>query len=246
MDRAEIWHAGYIELGQELKKAGRPMVYSCSWPYYIQYIHNKKPDYSPIAKHCNMWRNYHDVVLTWPALKVIMKHYQNEYDTISPYHGPGHWNDPDMIIFGTGVLNENQSRVHLAVYLMLSAPILLSCDMNKITRYEKKLLQNLDLIAIGQDMLGVMAKPYQLEQSVTLWVKPHLPKKGDIFHSFSFAVVNLDDQQHLISIFPLAYGVNSTDAYSVMDVFANTFKNNITLKESFEVVVPPEGKEFSL
>lgn len=43
---------------------------------------------------------------------------------------------------------------------MLSAPLLLSCDMAKLTSYEKKILQNLDLIAIGQDTLGIMAEPH--------------------------------------------------------------------------------------
>ncbi|CAG9792515.1 unnamed protein product [Diatraea saccharalis] len=217
--KEDYLNTGYIDLGQELKKTAKDMVYSCSWPYYIQFIHKKMPDYQKIAKHCNMWRNYHDVQLHWPAVKAIINHYKNEYDRISPYHGPGQWNDPDMIIFGTGALNENQSRVHYTVYLMLSAPILLSCDMNKITTFEKKLLQNLDLIAIGQDPLGIMAKPYQLEQLVILWVKPHLPMKGDRFHSFSFAIVNLDTEQHLISIYPVVYGVNSTDGYSVMVIF---------------------------
>ncbi|KAL4713737.1 hypothetical protein ACJJTC_004268 [Scirpophaga incertulas] len=236
----DFLNTAYIQLGSALQKTGRQMVYSCSWPYYIQYIHNKIPDYQPVADHCNMWRNYHDVVASWKVIKSIIMHYQIEYKRLSPHHGPGHWNDPDMIVFGSGALNEGQSRVHLTVYLMLSAPILMSCDVNNITPYEKQLLQNLDLLAIGQDPLGVMAKPYQLELEVTLWVKPHLPMKGDKYHSFSFAIVNFDVRAHLISFFPSAYGANYTDGYSVMDVFANTFGKNVTLSDYIEVTVPPE------
>ncbi|KAL0811034.1 hypothetical protein ABMA28_010314 [Loxostege sticticalis] len=236
----DFLNIAYIKLGQHLNNTGRPMVYSCSWPYYIQYIHHKKPDYKAIAPHCNMWRNYHDVYLSWDAVKIIIQHYAEEYGVLSAHHGPGMWNDPDMIIFGTNSLTESQSRVHLAVYVMLSAPILLSCDMSKVTAYEKKLLLNLDLIAVGQDRLGIMAKPHSLEYGVTLWVKRHLPMKGDIYHSYSFAIVNFDSEQHLIHFFPKVYGIDSADGYTVMDVFSGEFLRNVTLHDPIQVTVPPD------
>ncbi|KOB79090.1 putative Alpha-N-acetylgalactosaminidase [Operophtera brumata] len=86
----------YIEFGEYLNSR-RPVVYSCSWPYYIQYIHNKTPDFNVISQHCNMWRNYHDVKSSWESVKDIMRHFESEYGTLHKYHGPGHWNDPDMV-----------------------------------------------------------------------------------------------------------------------------------------------------
>jgi Alpha galactosidase A len=41
-----------------LNKTGRPMVYSCSWPAYQIGNH---PNYSAIAEHCNLWRNFDDI-----------------------------------------------------------------------------------------------------------------------------------------------------------------------------------------
>jgi hypothetical protein len=41
-----------------LNKTGRPMVYSCSWPAYQIGNH---PNYSAIAQHCNLWRNFDDI-----------------------------------------------------------------------------------------------------------------------------------------------------------------------------------------
>ncbi|XP_063834261.1 alpha-N-acetylgalactosaminidase-like [Ostrinia nubilalis] len=236
----DVLNKAYIKLGSQLNDTGRPMVYSCSWPYYIQYIHSKVPDFEAISQHCNMWRNYHDVQLYWPALKMIFKHFEDEYEELSRHHGPGKWNDPDMLIFGTDTLTESQSRVQIAVYVMLSAPLLLSCDMTKITAYEKKLLQNLDLMAVGQDPLGVMARPHKLQESVTLWVKRHLPMKGNKFHSYSFAIVNVDSQPHLIYFFPKIYGTDSKDGYTVMDVFSRDFIKNVTFHEPIEVTVPPD------
>ncbi|CAH0714864.1 unnamed protein product, partial [Brenthis ino] len=232
-------NTAYIKLEAHLNATNRPIVYSCSWPYYIEFIHHKKPDYSVISRHCNMWRNYHDVVTSWPAIKAIIQHYQARYDEFYYHHGPGKWNDPDMLIFGTQSLTENQSRVHIAVYAMLSAPLLLSCDMNKITQYEKQLLLNLDLISIAQDALGIMAKPYILQNHVTLWVKPHLPRKGDKYHSISFALVNLDKEGHSISFTPGLYGLNCTD-YTIMDIFSQMLIKNISSSDSLTVRIPAE------
>ncbi|XP_045762469.1 alpha-N-acetylgalactosaminidase-like isoform X1 [Maniola jurtina] len=233
-------NTAYIKLGAHLNTTGRPMVYSCSWPYYIEFIHHKQPDYESVSKYCNVWRSYHDVVTSWRAIKTIITHYQNEYEHLYKFHGPGHWNDPDMLIFGTGSLTDSQSRVHIAVYSMLAGPLLLSCDMTRISEYEKKLLLNLNLIAIAQDPLGVMAKPYVLQKQVTLWVKPHLPRKGDKYHSVSFALVNLSEEEVTVSFTPGQYGLNSTDRYTVMDIFSQFFIKNITLSETLEVDVPAE------
>ncbi|CAH0598358.1 unnamed protein product [Chrysodeixis includens] len=233
----EFLNVGYIRLGKYLNETKRPMVYSCSWPYYIEFIHRKKPDYALIAKYCNMWRNYHDVQTSWEAMIGIVEHYRSSYGEMAPYHHPGQWNDPDMLIFGTGVLTRSQSRIQLAVYVMLSAPILISCDMNKITAYEKQLLLNLDLIAVGQDPLGIMAKPYKFH-GLVLWVKPHLPKKGDSYPTFSFALVNLDIEDVRLDLKPGLYGLNSTDGYSMMDVFSGHHIKNITLHDTISLIVP--------
>nr|XP_032521763.1 alpha-N-acetylgalactosaminidase-like [Danaus plexippus plexippus] len=214
-------------------------IYSCSWPYYIEFIHHKTPDYKSVAEYCNMWRNYHDVATSWEAVKAIITHYQGVYNDINGYHGPGHWNDPDMLIFGTNSLSESQSRVQISVYSMLAAPLLLSCDMKNINDYEKQMLLNLDLIAIGVLLDPYYRRPYAFG-SITLWVKPHLPRKGDRYHSISFALVNLHNKEHAASFTPGHYGMNSTDVYVVMDVFSKVFLKNITVKDVIHIKVPPE------
>ena len=44
-----------------------------------------------------MWRNYHDVVMSWHAIKAIIQYFQASYNDLSEHHGPGKWNDPDMV-----------------------------------------------------------------------------------------------------------------------------------------------------
>ncbi|CAH2058289.1 unnamed protein product, partial [Iphiclides podalirius] len=230
----------YVEMGRYLNKTGRPMLYSCSWPYYIEYIHNKVMDYGKIAPYCNMWRNYHDVKTSWWAVRTIITYYQSHHSQYSKYHGPGQWYDPDMLVFGTGALTEGQSRVQLVVYVMLSAPLLLSCRMSRLTPYERALLQNMDLISVGQDPLGLMAEPHKFTDAITLWVKRHLPMKGDRFHSFSLALVNLDNVDDTVSFTPGDYGLNSTDGYTVLDVLNGKFLRNITLRDTITLTVPQE------
>ncbi|XP_013195096.2 alpha-N-acetylgalactosaminidase [Amyelois transitella] len=233
-------NTAYIELGRYLNKTGRPIVYSCSWPYYLKYIHNKHVNYSPIAKHCNLWRNFHDVSLEWPAVVNIIKHYADQYPKLVSHHGPGHWNDPDMLILGTGELTQSQTRVQLAVYAMMSAPLLLSCDIKHITPYEKELLLNLDLIAIAQDPLGIMATPVAITDLVIMYVKKHLPMKGDKIHSYSFALVNLDKFKRRMSFKAEDYGLNSVDGYTVMDVFSKVYFRNVTVSDLIVADVPPD------
>ncbi|XP_053620480.1 alpha-N-acetylgalactosaminidase-like [Plodia interpunctella] len=230
----------YIDLGRALNSTKRQMVYSCSWPYYLQYIHNRRPNYSPIAKHCNMWRNFHDVALDWKYVIAIIHNYIDEYPKINEYHGPGHWNDPDMLILGTRTLTPGQSRVQLAVYAMMSAPLLLSCDMKMITPEEKQLLQNTELIAIGQDPLGIMATPYRLSGVRIIYVKKHLPMKGDYYHSFSVAMVNLDQKPSKFTFTLADHGISAPDGYTVMNVFTKVYEKNVTSSDEFEIEVPPE------
>ncbi|KAI8423793.1 hypothetical protein MSG28_012807 [Choristoneura fumiferana] len=233
----------YIKLGHHLNKTGRPMVFSCSWPYYKKFIHHTNADLEQVAHYCNLWRNYHDVVTHWPAIVGIMSYFRDQNNVIRQFHKPGQWNDPDMLILGTNSLTESQSRVQVAVYAMWSAPLLLSCNMNRIKPFEKQLLQNMDLIAIGQDALGIMATPYMLDDALTLWVKRRLPAKGNKYHTFSFALVNVGDYDAFASFSPSEYGADSTDIYTVMDVFSGVYLKNITRKTVLDVVIPPEALE---
>lgn len=114
---------GYPEFGRHLNRTGRPMIYSCSWPVYqiyaginVKILYFKcffiskfvnrmyflfvwQPNFSSIIEHCNLWRNFDDIQDSWASLESIIDYYGNNQDNIAPNGGPGHWNDPDMVIF---------------------------------------------------------------------------------------------------------------------------------------------------
>lgn len=56
-----------------------------------------QPNYTKIAKYCNLWRNYDDINDSWQSVLGIIEHYRSVEDDIQPFAGPGHWNDPDMV-----------------------------------------------------------------------------------------------------------------------------------------------------
>ncbi|MCH7484758.1 MAG: FAD-dependent oxidoreductase [Chloroflexi bacterium] len=81
---------------------------------------------------------------------------------LHPYAGPGHWNDPDMLVVGMwgkghvgrGGLTEAEYRSHFALWCLLAAPLMIGCDVRRMDDFTHSLLIDGDLIAINQDPLG--------------------------------------------------------------------------------------------
>lgn len=51
-----------------------------------------------MAKHCNLWRNYDDIDDSWDSMIKIADYFAQKQEFWAKYAGPGHWNDPDMVI----------------------------------------------------------------------------------------------------------------------------------------------------
>ncbi len=80
--------------------------------------------------------------------------FASKQDTLAVVHGPGSWNDPDMLIIGNYGLSYEQSKTQMALWAMMSAPLIMSVDLREIKPYFKDILQNKNLIGINQDALG--------------------------------------------------------------------------------------------
>nr|CAD7460495.1 unnamed protein product [Timema tahoe] len=115
-------------------------------------------DYEAISKTCNLWRNYGDIQDSWSSVANIMDWFALNQDRIAPYAGPGHWNDPDMLIIGDYGLSYEQSKTQMAVWAILAAPLLLSTDIAAVKKPYKEILQNTDILAVNQDPLGIQGK----------------------------------------------------------------------------------------
>ena len=63
--------------------------------------------------------------------------------------GPGAWNDPDMLEVGNGHLSNEAYKTHFALWCLVKSPLLIGCDMAKMSEDTLRILGNEALIAIN-------------------------------------------------------------------------------------------------
>ena len=122
------------------------------------------------------WRTTEDIEDTWKSLVSIGFH----QDPLYPYAGPGHWNDPDMMIVGqlgwgqdlhASRLTPDEQYTHVSLWCLLSAPLLIGCDLSKLDGFTLNLLTNDEVLAIDQDALGRQARKIVDRDGYQIWEK---------------------------------------------------------------------------
>ena len=106
----------------------------------------------------NCWRTTGDITDSWHSMSKI----GFNQDPAAPYAQPGNWNDPDMLIVGEvgwgkthpTRLTPDEQYTHISLWCLLSAPLLIGCDMTKLDDFTLNLLENDEVLAIDQDELG--------------------------------------------------------------------------------------------
>ena len=154
---------GYTAFGHALRSPSlsRQIAYSCSWPAYLGDDEPSKPYDRMIAAGCNLWRNWHDIQCNFHSLSSIIDHFAAYSVPLQRVGGPGHWNDPDMLLVGatdrtTGqnCLSTEQERTNMAVWCMLAAPLIMGNDVRNVSAASAEILLHADAIAINQDPRG--------------------------------------------------------------------------------------------
>jgi alpha-galactosidase len=162
-ETAEMWSA--------LRTSGRDIVFSLSNSMPFQNI----PELSHVA---NSWRTTGDIQDQWGSIMKI----GFSQDRWRPFGGPGHWNDPDMLVVGyvdvgKGVnlhptrLTPNEQVTHISLWCLQSAPLLIGCDMERLDEFTLSLLENDEVLAIDQDELGRPAAQAFVDGRRQAWVK---------------------------------------------------------------------------
>ncbi|KAH8264286.1 hypothetical protein KR038_006086 [Drosophila bunnanda] len=243
---------GYPAFGRALNKTGRPIVYSCSWPFYKSQVgFQRAPDYSLISEHCNLWRFALDIEDSLASVTNIMSRYASIQNLLTAHSGPGRWNDPDMLVLGNFHLSYDASRLQMAIWAVLAAPLIMSNDLETVRPEIKDLLQNREIIAIDQDPLGLPGKVVLKMRNIQVWARPVRPVNDFGDNSFAVAFVNhgglracpLCPQTFDVLLYRL--GLNSHTGYSVVDLFNKShslglFKPN----DKFSTRINPEGVTF--
>lgn len=84
----------------------------------------------------------------------------------------GYYNDPDMMVLGMPGLTEEQNRLHMALWAMSGAPLLVGADLTKLNPSEIAILTNRRVLAIDQDPAGLQAiKVSEPAPGLQVWSK---------------------------------------------------------------------------
>jgi alpha-galactosidase len=119
----------------------------------------------------NTWRVTGDISPNWPS---IQEHGFELNPNLAKWANPGHWNDPDMLEIGNGDLTPDENYTHMTQWCMLAAPLLIGCDMTKISPFIVSLFSNDEVLAVNQDPLGKQGTLLKRDKTAKteVWIKP--------------------------------------------------------------------------
>ncbi len=211
-----------------IDRTGRPMMLSLS------------PGETPlaagdhVAAHANLWRISDDFWDNWPELL-------KQFDRLrrwTPYAGPGHWPDADMlplgkIRFGQDTRFTKDEQITLmTLWSIARSPLIHGGDMTQTDAFTLSLLTNPEVIAVNQDSTG----NHELfnYDGLVAWVA-NVPGSQDKY----VALFNTTDRRTLPLVLPLK-DLGFPGSARVRDLWAR-----IDLEEEFpdefSPLLPPHG-----
>ena len=159
----------YMKMQQYLRQQPRDIFYSlCQYGMADVWTWGHAVD-------ANSWRTTGDITDTWASLHNIGFVRQAG---LHPYAGPGHWNDPDMLVVGKVGWSDNlrdsrltpdEQYTHISLWSLLAANMLIGCDIAQIDDFTFNLLCNNEVNAVNQDILGHQAHQDVDEDGVQMW-----------------------------------------------------------------------------
>lgn len=219
-------------IANDLKKANRDIVLSISnsTPFDLA---------APLSRLANLWRTTGDIVDTWASLSRIAA----EQGKWQPFTRMGHWNDPDMLQIGrlgrTGQNNStfvptrltpDEQYFQMTFWAMMSAPLIISCDLEHLDDFTRGILCNGDVIAVNQQFRGP-AHLVSEKDGGSIWVKP---LEGN---RVAVAFLNAGDAKKTLSASLAELGfrtpARARDAWKRSDAG--------TVRESMNVEINPHG-----
>ena len=145
----------YPVMRDALNKTGRPIFYSlCQWGEERVATWGKDVG--------NSWRTTGDISDNWNSMINII----DENDQWYEYAGPGGWNDPDMLEVGNGGMTLTEYKTHFGLWSISKAPLLIGCDITKMSQEIKDILTNPEVIAVNQDPLGIQGHKIKITDAL--------------------------------------------------------------------------------
>lgn len=149
-------YAKFSVMRDALNATGKPMFFSfephltwpISWPSTVG----------------NAWRTGDDIRPVYTSLLQELDLVNNWVHAL----GPGALGDADILEVGNAGLSLPEQRTHFVMWCLIKSPLLLGCDLSRISNDTLALIKNAELIAVNQDVLVVPAQrvaAYDLDSS---------------------------------------------------------------------------------
>ena len=176
--------ARYTKMADALNQTDRTILFGvCEWG-------QRQPWLWAAEAGGHLWRTTWDIRDTWE--------HKGLYDSghagivtildkqvgLEQYAGPGHWNDPDMLVVGlygkgkssshdgANGCTEDEYRSNMSLWCLLASPLYASCDVRDMDETIRTILTNTEAIAVNQDPLGRQASRVAKTANLEVWAKP--------------------------------------------------------------------------
>jgi alpha-galactosidase len=220
------------EMANALRASGRDIVYSLSNSAPFE----KGADWARLS---NCWRTTGDIVDTWASISSI-GFSQNKW---TPFAGPGHFNDADMLVVGKvgwgpnlhpSKLTPDEQYTHISLWCLLTSPLLLGCDLADIDEFTLSLLTNDEVLEVNQDALGRQAKQIAADLTHEIWAKEM--EDGSIAVGLFNRDFLFEDSKSITLNFS---DLDIKGPRRIRDLWRQ--KDLGTFEDKFETKVPPHG-----
>ncbi len=167
----------YRKMGALLRQQNRDIVFNL-----CQYGMGNVWEWgAEVGGHC--WRTEGDLGGSFAAIPAELYRIGFKQNGLEKWAGPGHWNDPDYLLFGylsnwqggtaPTPLSPNEQYTQMSLWCLLAAPLVFSGDMTRLDDFTLGLLTNDDVLAIDQDPLGRQGRRIaQPREELEIWAKP--------------------------------------------------------------------------
>jgi alpha-galactosidase len=209
------YRTAYAAESAALKSSGRAIVFSESAPAYFQGTPEWYDVLGWVGQYGQLWRegsdvanfhgnrppppNFHPRYPRLTRFESVLWNYAYNLP-LGRFQKPGNWNDADFIIGGDSGMSATETRSQLALWSMMSAPLILSSDVGKLSPEAIGFLGDSRVIAVDQDALGRMATLVRRSAVMDLLIKPLAGGDNAV------AVLNRGDAPIRVELHPADFG----------------------------------------
>ena len=185
----------------------------------------------------NSWRTTRDIIDRWDTVS------QRGFGQagLEKYSGPGHWNDPDMLMVGVMARNTpsrltpDEQYAQISLWGLLDAPLIIGGDLRKLDDFTLGLLTNDEIIEVNQDPLGQPAS--RVAQEATMKTEVWSKRMEDGSHTAG--LFNRSEQPTHVSV--TWSSLHLSGVQTVRDLWRQ--KNLGGFTNEFTATVPAHGVE---